>query len=101
MYADAKRRRIAIDEARIVARALMSFTAQKMNYVMASQIAGKDVDVVGAWIKVTSKDYGDWYIRIFQDGDNYSGESTGSCTEEVAATVNVPIGATPVTNALK
>ena len=63
-------RRSAVQEAMILARALMSFTARSMNYLVASSVACSQIQQpVGAWFKLHG-DYGDWYIRLERDGNN-------------------------------
>lgn len=93
---------IAIDEAHILARALMSFSARRMNYGMAAHLAIDGFRLpLDAWVKVVSEDYGDWYVRVLRDGMEYSGESTGTYPGEVSAEVVVPANSTPVTDVLR
>ena len=95
-------RRSAVEEAMILARALMSFTARSMNYLVASSVACSQIQQpVGAWFKLHG-DYGDWYIRLERDGNNFRGASRPTAPPDKSdIVVDVPTGATPVTDAVR
>jgi hypothetical protein len=93
---------IAVEEATILARSLMSLTARSMNYLVAASVACSRIEPpIGSWFKVAA-DYGDWYIRLDRDGNEYHGISRPEAPVETAdVVVSVPSGATPVTDVLR
>jgi hypothetical protein len=90
---------VAVRDALRLARALMSLTARSMDYLVATSIACQRADIpIGSWFKIASG-YGDWYVRLEQDGRGVSQPDRPQAS--IGTVVTVPRNAQPVTSALR